>query len=133
MHDKPQVTKRFASENTPTKKEAQFETAYHCALIDAELPLDELKSAGVMGAGFTFDEHVSENAHNAEIPLDVLDKERLRRANHCSTLYRDIARNTTEEVWSKQVGEVQAFTTAIMDVIVQILDTELKLDTVKTQ
>lgn len=133
MHNKPQVTKRFESENTEQKQEEQFDNAYRCAMIDAGLPLDELKSAGVTGAGFSIDDHNSESIHNASLPLNAFDKERLRTANNCSELYTDIARTTNEEAWSMQVGEVQAFTSAIMDVIVQILDTEMKLDTVKAQ
>jgi len=133
MHNSPQVSKRFRDEETQAKKEARFDTAYRCALIDQNLSLSELQSAGVVGAGYILKEHTTDNIQNASLPIGAFDKERLQTSNNCQDLYRETSRSRTADAFSSQVGELQAFTSAITDVITQILDTELRLDTVATQ
>ena len=133
MHNSPQISKRFKEEETQVKKDAKFDSAYRCALIDQGLSLNELQSAGVLGAGYILKEHTTDTIQNASLPLNAIDKERLQTANQCQELYREVSRSRTADAFSQQVGEIQAFTSAITDVITQILDTELRLDAVPVQ
>lgn len=133
MHNSPQISKRIQEEETQLKKETKFDTAYRCALIDQNLSLNELQSAGVIGAGYILKEHTTETIHNAALPLNAFDKERLQVSNNCQAMYREVSRSRTADAFSQQVDELQAFTTSITDVITQILDTELRLDKVPVQ
>lgn len=126
--------KNLKSEDTDIKKEARFDQAYNCAMIDAGLSLDELKNAGITGAGYILkDGHDISNISNAISPLDPVDQEKLQAENNCGTAYTSMSRSNNAVALAGQLGEIQAFTTAILDIINQILETEMRLDTVKSK
>lgn len=134
FHDSPQSMKNLKSEDTDIKKEARFDQAYNCAMIDAGLSLDELKNAGITGAGYILkDGHDISNISNAISPLDPVDQEKLQAENNCGTAYTSMSRSNNAVALAGQLGEIQAFTTAILDIINQILETEMRLDTVKSK
>jgi hypothetical protein len=133
MHDTPQITKRFQEEETQLKKDTAFDTAYRCALVEQNLSLQELQTAGVIGAGYILQQHTTENISNAVMPLNAFDKERLQTQNNCQDAYREVSRSKSADAFNQQIGELQAFTSATIDVITQILDTEMRLDNVKSQ
>lgn len=133
IHDTPQIGRHFQSEQTETREETYFDNAYRCALIDAGLPLEELKSAGVIGAGFILREHELRNVDRAGTPLNSTNIASLRNENYCHEIHAQSTRDRFGENLSTELGEIQAFTTAINDVIAQILDSELKLDRLKVQ
>ena len=134
IHNSPQSMKTLKTEDTPIKKEARFDQAYKCAMIDAGLSLDELKNAGVVGAGYILKSgHDATNISNAVSPVGPIDLENLRTENDCSTTYESVSRSNHATVLAGQLGEIQAFTVSILDVINQILETETKLDTVKVR
>lgn len=134
MHDSPQQTKRLASETTEQTLQEEFDMAYRCAAASAQLRSNDTQNAGHNGSGYRWNRgHTTENFFNAMIPVSPLEETQVTNLGDCDEIFYQSARNQTYHTFNAQLNEFMAFSSAMNDIIRQVLDTETKLDSVKAQ
>lgn len=67
---KSQISKRRKAEDTPQRKEEDFQAVLRCSRVNAGLSMDAKRANSIGGAGFvTLSEQTSETLRNTEKPL----------------------------------------------------------------
>lgn len=134
MYNSPQITKTLEAEQTPQKKQDDFDEMYRCAMLEANLSTDEKKNASIIGANFLANQASNtENIKNLVLPSDPQDSANIMKNNKCASILKENFRKKQYNGFSSQINETAAFTAAMLEIINQILDEEKKLDTIPTQ
>ncbi len=134
IHNKPQKVKRLKTEDTEEKKEAIFDSAYDCALIDAGLEPNKEKNPGAQGAGYSLvpgqtigDVHLADKTLAPKDPTQITKNPNIQ--TKCRNIRERISKQKREVVFVGDLNELYSFTEAATDIIAQILDAEkAKLD-----
>lgn len=131
MMESPQPKKNLKSEDTPEVKDAVFDAAYRCAMNEAWLSGDDILSSGFIGAGFVqHNWQTTENIVRTAIPLWPKEMDSLAG---CYATRIGIWQKEWYKSLSTDLNEIQAFTSAMMSIILEIIDTDRKLDRLPTK
>lgn len=120
----PNPTKTLKSEDTQAKKDAIFDAALKCAMNESWLPGDLTLANGFIGAGF-LKPGTTELVQEKTLPLGPQEMESL--AGCYVIRMQEWQKNITKSL-STDFNEIQAFTTAMMQIIDQIIDRDRCLD-----
>jgi hypothetical protein len=125
----PQITKTLKSEDTKSSKDAIFDAAFRCAMNESWLPGDLTLANGLIGAGF----NGLKNTNQVEQKTLPLGPKEMDSLAGCYQIRMQQWKKTITKSLSTDFNEIQAFTTAMMQIIDQILTTDLKLDKLPTK
>lgn len=125
ISESPQITKKFKTEDSVASKDALFDRAFRCAMNEAWLPGDPILANGWIGAGYT-DPRDTTTVANKTISLGPTETQSLQ---WCYQIRLGIGQKEAYQSLSTDLNEIQAFTQSMMNIILQILDTDRKLDT----
>lgn len=132
IHNSPQITK--TDPVTPEKKSATFDEMYRCAMIESWLFIDENKNTGLVGAALTPRmSATTENTRNSPIFTDPQDSAQINGNANCKNILEEQIRKKFDEKFSTEINEISAFTSAMLDIINQNIETETKLDNIPTR
>ena len=131
MTESPQLKKNLKTEDTPQTKDAVFDAAYRCAMNEAWLAWDDILSSGFIGAGFVYHNwQTTTNIVRTAIPLWPKEMDSLAG---CYATRIGIWQKEWYKSLSTDLNEIQAFTSAMMSIILEIIDTDRKLDRLPTK
>lgn len=126
MHETPQPKKIVEKEATQTVLDAKFEADMRCAMNEAWLAWDLDLANGSIGAGFNQNRgQTSDNALLAKKPLWPIEMESLKG---CYDIRLKDGQKELSKWMSTDLNEIQAFTRAMLNIILEILETDRKLD-----
>lgn len=129
VSESPQITKNLKTEDTQVVKDARFDADLRCAMNEAWLSSDLILANGFLWAGYTQVTNTSQ-VSNKTIVLWAQEVESL---TGCYSLRVGQGKQEGYQSFSTDLNEIQGFTSAMMDIIRQILDTDLKLDGLPTK
>ncbi len=122
--ESPQITKKLKTEDTQTTQDDLFDRAFRCAMNEADLPGDPILANGFIGAWYTGLRDTT-TVPNRAISLGPTETESTRGC------YQTRLWQWQKEAYqslSTDLNEIQSFTIAMMNTILQIIDTDRKLD-----
>ncbi len=131
MTEAPQQSKRLAIDDTKEKKDAIFDAAFRCAMNEAGVQWDAILSNGFIGAGYVPRRNASiTNIIKTTIPVWPQEMDNLAG---CYNIRINQWKKQAYQWLSTDLNEIQGFTDAMMNIILQILDTDKKLDTLPSK
>jgi hypothetical protein len=126
MTEAPQQTKRLETDDTQEKKDAIFDAAFKCAMNEAGVAWDTLLANGFIGAGYTLQRNqTTMNISKTTVPVWPKETDNLAG---CYTIRMGKWKEEAYKWLSTDLNEIQGFTDAMMNIILQIVDTDKKLD-----
>jgi hypothetical protein len=126
MTDSIQPTRKLESEESKEKTDAVFDAAFKCAMNEAWLPGDPLLANGFIGAGFVPKKWQTTN--NVLLTSTPLGPKEMDNLSGCYGIRIGKWKEESYKSLSTDLNEIQWFTQAMMGIILQILETDKKLD-----
>lgn len=123
---KPQLTKTLKKEDTKAKKDDTYDDALRCAMAEAGLPGD-LSLANWFGwAGYAYLTHqTTADIGTRVVPVTPSEMDSLAG---CYALRMGQGQATAYKSLSTDLNEIQAFTSAMMDIIMSIIESDKSID-----
>ncbi len=127
--ESPQIKKQFKTEDTQAARDAVFDRAFRCAMNEAWLPGDPILANGSIWAWLLGPTNTTQVASRTT-PLGPTEMDNLAG---CYQISLGMGQKEAYQSLSSDLNEIQAFTQAMMRIILDILDTDRKLDTLPTK
>ncbi len=131
MTDSVQPTRRLQNEESKEKTDASFDAAFRCAMNEAGLPGDSILANGFIGAGFL--QKSGQSTENVILTSTPLGPKEMDNLSGCYTIRLGKWKEEWYKWLSTDLNEIQWFTQAMMGIILQILETDKKLDKLPTK
>lgn len=126
MADSIQPTRKLESEESQEKTNAVFDAAFKCAMNEAGLPADSTLANGFIGAGFVPKKWQTTN--DVLLTSTPLGPKEMDNLAGCYNIRLGKWKEESYKSLSTDLNEIQWFTQAMMSIILQILETDKKLD-----
>ena len=131
IEQSPQLAKTLKKEDTKAKKDDVFDEAFRCAMAEAGLPGDLMLANGFGWAGYSYlTNQTTANIGNRVIPVTPSEMDNLAG---CYALRMWQWQSVAYQGLSTDLNEIQAFTSAMMSIIMSIIESDKVIDKLPTK